>query len=341
MPHSSGGGHGGGFHGGGFHGGHGGRSSKPQLSRHYSPGYHRYSYMLGGRTRYVYGDKSYSTRNTVSCCIGFWVSVLFCILMPGIVLTIDSNSSHTHVKGTHDVQILDSVNVFTNAEEAELKNVCEKFYSKSDISITVLTVKNSSWIGNGSLEKFAYHTYVTKFGTDETRWLIVYSTPDTPDGQWYWEGMQGNHTDDRLTGARTDKFNRDFQKRLKKGEAPGTALAASISSLTGYIDKFVIDWGNTIAYLVCGGLFALVLIPITGLSIPEVLGKKLEDSPTYTCPYCHHSCYEDIVVRCPICKRSLSGNEDDLIDNDENDESDFYYPEFYGLMPDEDDNIRE
>lgn len=58
MPHSSGGGHGGGGHGGGFHGGHGGSgNSAPRLSRSYRPGYRRYSYMLGGRTRYVYGEE--------------------------------------------------------------------------------------------------------------------------------------------------------------------------------------------------------------------------------------------------------------------------------------------
>ena len=345
MPHSSGGGHGGGGHGGGFHGGHGGSgSSAPRLYRSYRPGYHRYSYMLGGRTRYVYGDDSFLKRNPFSRCIGFWLSLIICLLMPGIMFGLDSeHSAHLSMKGTHDVKILDSASVFTDAEEAQLYSECEKFYAKSDISITVLTVKNNAWYFNGSLEQYAYNTYVTKFGTDETRWLIVYSTPDTPDGKWYWEGMQGDNTDDRLTEARANKFNKDFQKRLEKGEAPGTALAASISSLTGYIDKFVINWSNVFMYLFIGGICALIFMTSMGFGLPDALGKKLTDSPTYTCPYCYRSGYSNSVTRCPSCNRLLNGEEDDPLENDSsgNDEDDIFNPNVYGLMPDEDNNIRD
>lgn len=155
--------------------------------------------------------------------------------------------------------------------------------------------------------------------------------------------MQGDNTDNRLTEARANKFNKDFQKRLEKGEAPGTALVASISSLTGYIDKFVINWSNVFMYLFTGGICALIFMTSMGFGLPDALGKKLTDSPTYTCPHCHHLGYGGLVARCPICNRSISGDEDDPIDDSENlnDEDDFYNPNFYGLMSDEDENFRD
>lgn len=123
------------------------------------------------------------------------------------------------------------------------------FYNRTGISPAVITVENSDWQGYYSdLENYAYDLYVNHFA-DESHWLIVYSTPDgysSSDGfeDWYWEGMQGNDTDDVLTKSVTNSFNDELQKNLtaRTRYTVSSAISTSFDDLTPTVMKSKVNW---------------------------------------------------------------------------------------------------
>jgi hypothetical protein len=170
----------------------------------------------------------------------------------------------------YKIVVEDKANVLGNT--AELRNSLVAFYNRTGISPAVITVENSDWQGYYSdLENYAYDLYVNHFA-DESHWLIVYSTPDgysSSDGfeDWYWEGMQGNDTDDVLTESVTNSFNDELQKNLtaRTRYTVSSAISTSFDDLTPTVMKSKVNWTmlfTSIAILAFVCLHACLMIGI-------------------------------------------------------------------------------
>lgn len=186
------------------------------------------------------------------------------------------------------------------------------FYNRTGISPAVITVENSDWQGNYSdLENYAYDLYVNHFA-DESHWLIVYSTPDgysSSDGfeDWYWEGMQGNDTDDVLTESVTNSFNDELQKNLtaRTRYTVSSAISTSFDDLTPTVMKSKVNWTmlfTSIAILAFVCLHACLMIGINPKARKYAKAKPCSDAAQEkACEYCGYTYVVDTCTECPHC----------------------------------------
>jgi len=173
-------------------------------------------------------------------------------------------------------------------------------------------VENSDWQGNYSdLENYAYDLYVNHFA-DESHWLIVYSTPDgysSSDGfeDWYWEGMQGNDTDDVLTESVTNSFNDELQKNLtaRTRYTVSSAISTSFDDLTPTVMKSKVNWTmlfTSIAILAFVCLHACLMIGINPKARKYAKAKPCSDAAQEkACEYCGYTYVVDTCTECPHC----------------------------------------
>lgn len=314
MPHSSGGGsHGGGSHGGSHHSSHShggsGRSSRHTRST-YFPGATRYVYYNHHRPVYVYADYDITEKRSP---LRFLMLLFY---LPFILFTFSMFAEayhHPHkLPQNYDYKIVveDKANVLGNT--AELRNSLVAFYNRTGISPAVITVENSDWQGIYSdLENYAYDLYVNHFA-DESHWLIVYSTPDgysSSDGfeDWYWEGMQGNDTDDVLTGSVTNSFNDELQKNLtaRTRYTVSSAISTSFDDLTPTVMKSKVNWTmlfTSIAILAFVCLHACLMIGINPKARKYAKAKPCSDAAQEkACEYCGYTYVVDTCTECPHC----------------------------------------
>lgn len=186
------------------------------------------------------------------------------------------------------------------------------FYNRTGISPAVITVENSDWQGYYSdLENYAYDLYVNHFA-DESHWLIVYSTPDgysSSDGfeDWYWEGMQGNDTDDVLTESVTNSFNDELQKNLtaRTRYTVSSAISTSFDDLTPTVMKSKVNWAmlfTSIAILAFVCLHACLMIGINPKARKYAKAKPCSDAAQEkACEYCGYTYVVDTCTECPHC----------------------------------------
>ena len=186
------------------------------------------------------------------------------------------------------------------------------FYNRTGISPAVITVENSDWQGYYSdLENYAYDLYVNHFA-DESHWLIVYSTPDgysSSDGfeDWYWEGMQGNDTDDVLTESVTNSFNDELQKNLtaRTRYTVSSAISTSFDDLTPTVMKSKVNWimlFTSIAILAFVCLHACLMIGINPKARKYAKAKPCSDAAQEkACEYCGYTYVVDTCTECPHC----------------------------------------
>lgn len=186
------------------------------------------------------------------------------------------------------------------------------FYNRTGISPAVITVENSDWQGVYSdLENYAYDLYVNHFA-DESHWLIVYSTPDgysSSDGfeDWYWEGMQGNDTDDVLTKSVTNSFNDELQKNLtaRTRYTVSSAISTSFDDLTPTVMKSKVNWTmlfTSIAILAFVCLHACLMIGINPKARKYAKAKPCSDAAQEkACEYCGYTYVVDTCTECPHC----------------------------------------
>ena len=219
MPHSSGGG----SHSGGSHSGSGfsssssssGGSSAKHIKHTSFPGARRYVYYENYRPVYVYAD--YDIRKGTASgkffsILGSAVSLLFGIML--LAMCYDKPQK-MDTSPSYSCEIVDCAGVIDDADMVQ--SAIDDFYDETGIPVEVMTVNNEDWQGSYSkLEDFAYDMYVTEFD-DEEHWLVVYSEPTSPDpdfNDWYWEGMQGDDTDNIITVDVADDFKDLMQKYL-------------------------------------------------------------------------------------------------------------------------------
>lgn len=314
MPHSSGGGsHSGGSHSGSHHSSHShggsGRSSRHVRST-YFPGARRFVYYNHHRPVYVYADYDITEKRSP---LRFLMLLFY---LPFILFTFSMFAEayhHPHkLPQNYDYKIVveDKANVLGNT--AELRNSLVAFYNRTGISPAVITVENSDWQGVYSdLENYAYDLYVNHFA-DESHWLIVYSTPDgysSSDGyeDWYWEGMQGNDTDDVLTESVTNSFNDELQKNLtaRTRYTVSSAISTSFDDLTSTVMKSKVNWTmlfTSIAILAFVCLHACLMIGINPKARKYAKAKPCSDAAQEkACEYCGYTYVVDTCTECPHC----------------------------------------
>lgn len=220
MPHSSGGGsHGGGSHGGSHHSSHShggsGRSSRHVRST-YFPDARRYVYYDHHRPVYVYADYDITEKRSP---LRFLMLLFY---LPFILFTFSMFAEayhHPHkLPQNYDYKIVveDKANVLGNT--AELRNSLVAFYNRTGISPAVITVENSD--------------------------------PDPDFNDWYWEGMQGDDTDNIITVDVADDFKDLMQKYLTANSRydVSSAIAAAFDETTpnvmdGHVEWLFVIWG--------------------------------------------------------------------------------------------------
>ena len=319
MPHSSGGG----SHGGGSHSGSGFSSSSSSSSgessaRHVRttsfPGARRYVYYHNYQPVYVYAD--YDIRKTTATgkffsILGSAVMLLFGILLLAMCY---EKPQKMAADPSYSCVIKDSAYVIDTPNKVQ--NAIERFYNKTGIPVEIMTVNNEDWQNDYSdLEDFAYDTYVSEFD-DEKHWLIVYSEPTFPDADfndWYWEGMQGDETDNILTQDSMDDFNELLQKYLTASSRydVSSAIASAFNETTPHIMDGHIEWIFV--------LWGLIFVGIGGYEIYKTMltNRKefrsavrcSESSKEDTCEYCGNVYVVGTCLQCHIHRAEVLTEE--------------------------------
>ncbi len=322
MPHSSGGGsHGGGSHGGSHHssGSRGGSSRRVRSS--YFPGARRFCYYSHHRPVYVYADHDITQTFSPANLIMILFYIPFFI---GIFAMFGSAVHHPKkLADNYDTSIViqDELGVIDN--QAMLQETLGQFYQKTGVTPAVVTVTNDEWLGKyDDLENFAYDKYVNLFD-DEKHWLIVYSQPagtaaigrsdDFVD--WYWEGMQGDDTDDIITEKKADVFTNNLQKYLtaRSRYSVGMAVNTAFNDITPSIMDTEIIWGEIFMGLGMLAFIALHMCIMLGLTPKARKYRKATEIPQTakedTCEYCGGVYVIGTCIKCPHCGAPIKPHE--------------------------------
>lgn len=228
MPHSSGGGsHGGGSHGGSHSSSRSGSGSSssarsmPRTRRTYFKGATPYVLYKNGKANVIYADKAltkpdkedyiftFAFIGIITVFMGFFLIMAFSSLFPSLI-------APEKLATNYNTAIVIEDNLGIINDKSDMEKALEDFLDTTGISPAIITVTNESWHNYSTLENYAYDLYVNRFD-DEKHWLIVYSQPASPDPEfndWYWEGMQGDDTDNIITEYYADMFNGKLQQYL-------------------------------------------------------------------------------------------------------------------------------
>lgn len=337
MPHSSGGGsHGGGCHsshrshsGGSHRGGSSGSSvaavSKPLVLSHPKRGYTRYAHYRKGKIEYEYIKDKPDKMTAVLCYLIIYIPIMLSGIM---ILFSNMRTLHPLNAKSYDstVVIEDNIDVMTPKEETELTQVFERFRDKTGITCSVITAYNSDWQTDyNAMENYAYDLYVNHW-TDENHWLFVYSESEGFDGSgfndWYWEGMQGNNTDNILTSDIIHHFNDQLQKYLTMNSySVAGAFGTAIDEMTDCIkvEGTVFD-PATVVFVIA---YEWIVIMVMGFSYIPVAVRAKKDKEKIrllkedgvpvsehpledTCAYCGGVYIHGVHLECPHCGAAIT-----------------------------------
>ena len=315
MPHSSGGG----SHGGGSHGGsHGGRGSSVRTSKTYFPGASRYVYYHNGVPAEIFSNVD--PKANIKSSRGAITAILIIMgIMYGFMFTVGSFHFPHKLDTDYNtaIYISDTAHIMSDRDLKTLMSSLEDFQSETGITPCVYTVCNEDWDNYKDLEKYAYDLYVNKF-EDEKHWLIVYSQPDTPDedfNDWYWEGMQGDDTDNILNDRYTGRFNKNLQKMLLQNDryTVAEAISEAFDDLTPVIMTGYINWALIIVAIL------IVLSCTGGAVLAQIFMRKKERTyehmikvePTEilrqaNCDYCGGVYIVGHHTNCPHCQAQIT-----------------------------------
>lgn len=124
---------------------------------------------------------------------------------------------------------------------------------------------------------------------------------------WYWEGMQGNDTDDVLTESVTNSFNDELQKNLtaRTRYTVSSAISTSFDDLTPTVMKSKVNWTmlfTSIAILAFVCLHACLMIGINPKARKYAKAKPCSDAAQEkACEYCGYTYVVDTCTECPHC----------------------------------------
>ena len=169
-----------------------------------------FRYYRNGRPIYIYSDKDLTQMKDPKprwFAIIFYIPFIFVILgMIGEMIQMPQKPMDTYIES--NVQVIDTLDVFTLKEEQSLEKKLKEFGDTTGITTQIVTIDYDEWTDNGTLENYALNRYYAQFD-DENGWLLVYSELDNGYGDWNWEGIQGDDTIDTM-----DVFISDFNKKL-------------------------------------------------------------------------------------------------------------------------------
>ena len=318
MPHSAGGGsHGGGFHGGSHGGGGGGSSSRVRRSSF--KGATRYVYYKNRKPVIVYSNYDITKPGSlaVSILLGIYFLILagVCFFIPGFAvyksITIPKKLT---IFTEPDILIEDNVGVIKDKDG--LYDSLERFYDETGIMPAVLTVSRSDWKLYNSLEHYAYYAYLDRFD-DESHWLIVYSVKIKDDGfvDWYWEGMQGNDTDNIITVKKAEAFTKNLQKYLLQSDdyTVDGAIAKAFDELTPVVMNTEYDSAMIIANLLAFTPIALMFLVMALKNLDHRKDKyyrqamvcKMDVVEQKKCEYCGGIYIKGMHTTCPHCAAEI------------------------------------
>ena len=330
MPHSSGGGsHGGGGHsGGGSRGGSSsGTRSTPTASRKYFAGATPYVRYHNGRTDILYADRDITKTKKQD-----YISNIFVIIVITLFMAAFAFGSFSSISGVfrapkklvtdHDTTIVIEDNLGIISDKAAMEKALSGFFDVTGITPAVVTVTNETWRNYTSLENYAYDLYVNTFD-DEKHWLIVYSQPAVIQNpnyvDWFWEGMQGDDTDNIITEYSAGVFNGLLQKYLTANSkyTVERAIRLSFEQITPQImqrhtDKESVKEASMILLVMAAMWGFPVFFSIMNIlkmknykdyqKVPSVDGKVIIQE---TCDYCGGVYVVGTCLNCPHCGASV------------------------------------
>ncbi len=166
-------------------------------------------------------------------------------------------TAYCHSRESH---ITDRAEVINNT--SELEESLRTFEKKTGICPYVITVYNDDWVGG--FEDYSFNLYSSLFGTNEDRFLIVYSEPENGSqsqfNDWYWEAIQGDNTDPVITEKKFDKFKTELQAYLEdSNNTCGTAMKKAFDHSGDYFMEANGSSG-VVPLIIVGVIF--ILIPV-------------------------------------------------------------------------------
>ena len=328
MPHSSGGGsHGGGSHHSSSHhssshhssGGSSGPSTRAS-SRPFS-GATRYVYFHNSKPVFVYANYNIQRKDRTPAKIVSLVIILIitALCMFGAAWLFTEHPKKLDTTGLDTrILIMDNAGVIDN--NAELMASLEEFYDTTGVIPAVLTVNNEDWQDNyDNLEVYAYEAYLNTFN-DESHWLITYSEPLTPDSKfndWYWEGMQGDDTDNPLFGVITEEFTNTLhdnflrERHMSRGEAIKDAFdKITPKVMKNHVDIWPIIFCDAVILFIAGAfILSLDINPKRdkGYSTAVPCPDKFVDQEA--CEYCGGIYIVGFHDKCPNCNAPVKPHD--------------------------------
>jgi len=312
MPHSSGGGSsfGGSHGGGGYHSGGSGGGSSQRISNRPFPGSHRYVYYRRGVPVYYY---STSVAPNPVFILFFGVFFTFITTFIALIIFMTSVTTPKKVNGYYDYDIRIEDNQSILGDTTQLNNTLTKFRDTTGITPYVLTVDRSTWdISEYSynMEKYAYNKYV-KTLHDECHWLVVITYNNSND--WFFEGMQGDNTDNVLSEKKANKFNKELVKNIKESNDVSQSLNNAFDSSLSYlmdkeVDKSAIGSGCAISLFSIGCISVCIYAFIKSKGRNKAVEIKSDEKET-VCAYCGGRYILSTVISCPHCGASISKAE--------------------------------
>ena len=337
MPHSSGGGsHSGGSHSGGggsYHSGSSGGGSysssisTTRLSRKPYNFCTVYCYYQDKKPVYVYSDADAKTHKLSALDIVRGIVCLLLVvpmfLMMSFWMLREGIQSKQKLTGNYDKEIIIQDNIGVIEDEDGLYDVLKDFYKKTGIVPAVMTINNEEWWNSEGRDfsSVALKKYTSTF-KDECHWLIVYSEPENPDpsfNDWYWEGMQGDKTDDIVTRKVADTFTEEVHKLLLKNSVSvDDAIAGGFRKITPGIMKTDVNWIALIfsaagaAFCVWLTIFLFDIHPIRKAILKKsfkVPVRNFKDVREETCEFCGGIYVIGCHLDCPHCGAAIKPHD--------------------------------
>ncbi len=308
MPHSSGGGH----HGSGSHSDHSGSSGPTRAAfKHYREGRKRYVYYVNSSPTYFFSDYSPETfrkRDFIPDFIAFAI-YFFVTIYSTILFILPTQKLSTNYDT--EITINDEIDVLTGSEEQEIMKVFKDIQDKTGITMSLVTLDNSEWKNQHiDLETYAYRLYLNKF-KDEKHWLITYSTDK--EGDWYFEGMQGNDTDYILTESLTNSFNRQLYSALEFYNENNRGIGIAFVDSFKYVYENAMNkdvdyktiWIVFVIFMVVGIISFKdklhTFIHLKEIKSATKCPTTKKEPKTVECPYCGNIYVYGIHDSCPHC----------------------------------------
>ena len=325
MPHSSGGGsHSGGSSSGSSFSSGGGSHSGGSYSS--GPSYITKKTAFDGSYRYVRyhdgkADCVYSTNPNLNIMDSGFRYLILLIYVPFIAVAFLSFKSSVHIPHKISTPYAENVAIYDDADviddEKQVRTELRRFYKQTGIPVVIYTTDNRWKAYYNNLTNYAYDIYVNQF-EDEDHWLLVYTTDKNPEFEdWYWEGMQGDNTDNILSSSSVQEFNKNLHEYLLDNKCPvDKAFIQAFSELNSHIMDITINWPQigislVITIFLCGHMLAMFW-GISGskrkykkyIKCPVRVDKETE-SIEIECEYCGGIYYKGTVTSCPHCGAPL------------------------------------